>query len=193
MKTAGLVLAGGAGRRFGGPKAPVVIDGERLVDRAVGVLRAGGCDPVLVVLGAWMGEVSGAVVVPNDQWESGMASSLQAGLAAVAKDPAIARVVITLVDLPGMTAAAVGRVAASSASIAAATYASQLGHPVLFKREHWAEVGRSATGDVGAREFLRDHSAEIERIPVEDVASADDLDVQSRRSIWTLNLDVESG
>ena len=48
----GLVLAAGAGRRFGGPKALVDFRGVRLVDRAVGLLRAGGCDRVLVVSGA---------------------------------------------------------------------------------------------------------------------------------------------
>ena len=65
-RTAGLVLAAGEGRRFGGPKAPYVLDGERLVDRAVRVLREAGCDPVVVVLGAWVGEVPGAEVVGNE-------------------------------------------------------------------------------------------------------------------------------
>ena len=56
----GLVLAAGAGRRLGGPKARVVVAGERLVDRAVRVLREGGLRSRLVVLGAWVGEVPGA-------------------------------------------------------------------------------------------------------------------------------------
>jgi CTP:molybdopterin cytidylyltransferase MocA len=78
--TAGLVLAAGEGRRFGGPKAPYVLDGERLVDRAVRVLREASCDPVVVVLGAWVGDVPDADVVLNDQWRSGMGSSLCRGL-----------------------------------------------------------------------------------------------------------------
>ncbi|MFM8895280.1 MAG: NTP transferase domain-containing protein, partial [Actinomycetales bacterium] len=49
---AGLVLAAGSGSRFGQPKAGVLIDGERLVDRAVRILSQAGADPVLVVLGA---------------------------------------------------------------------------------------------------------------------------------------------
>ena len=65
--TAGLVLAAGEGRRFGGPKAPYVLDGVRLVDRAVALLRDAGCDPVLVVLGAWIDDVPDAVVVVNEQ------------------------------------------------------------------------------------------------------------------------------
>ncbi|HEU4912946.1 MAG TPA: NTP transferase domain-containing protein, partial [Actinomycetes bacterium] len=58
---AGLVLAAGAGRRFGGPKALAEIDGERLVDRAVRALREGGSDPVYVVAGAAPLAVEGAV------------------------------------------------------------------------------------------------------------------------------------
>ena len=61
----GVVLAAGSGRRFGEPKAPVVVEGERLVDRAVRVLRQGGCSRVLVVLGAWVGPVAGAEVIVN--------------------------------------------------------------------------------------------------------------------------------
>ncbi len=63
MTTAGLVLAAGEGKRFGGPKAPYVHNGERLVDRAVNVLAEAGCDPVFVVLGAWIGGVPGATVL----------------------------------------------------------------------------------------------------------------------------------
>ena len=64
-------------------QAPVVIEGERLVDRAVRVLREGGCDPVYVVLGAWTGDVPGAVAVANPEWPEGMGSSLRAGLTAL--------------------------------------------------------------------------------------------------------------
>ena len=78
-RTAGLVLAAGEGRRFSG-KAPYVMDGERLVDRAVRVLRDGGCNDVVVVLGAWVGDVPRAVVVENLEWPTGMGSSLRAGL-----------------------------------------------------------------------------------------------------------------
>ena len=83
MTVAGLVLAAGAGRRFGGPKALVELDGERLVDRMVRVLRAGGCQPLVVVAGAVPLAVSGATVVDNPDWRTGMGSSLRSGLAAL--------------------------------------------------------------------------------------------------------------
>jgi nicotine blue oxidoreductase len=172
--TAGLVLAAGEGRRFGGPKAPYVLDGERLVDRAVSVLREGGCAPVLVVLGAWVGEVPGAEVVVNQDWPQGMGSSLRAGLAALDARAGIDRVLVTLVDLPGLTPAAVARLLTCDEPLAAAAYAGERGHPVLLAREHWAGAAAGAEGDQGARAYLARHEPVL--VEVGDVATGLDLD-----------------
>ena len=120
-RTAGLVLAAGEGRRFGGPKAPYVLDGERLVDRAVRTLHDAACDPVLVVLGAWVGDVPGAEIILNPDWSSGMGSSLRIGLEALTEHADVGRVVVTLVDLPGLTSAAVRRLVEYGGDLAAAT------------------------------------------------------------------------
>jgi CTP:molybdopterin cytidylyltransferase MocA len=174
--TAGLVLAAGEGRRFGGPKAPFVLDGERLVDRAVRVLADAGCDPVLVVLGAWVGDVPGATVVENPDWSEGMGSSLRAGLAALAELPEVDRAVVTLVDLPGLTVEAVRRVAGSPERLVQAAYDGVAGHPVLLGCEHWAGVSASAEGDRGARAYLAEHPPVL--VEVGDVARPEDLDVR---------------
>lgn len=178
MRTAGLVLAAGAGSRFGRPKAPVLFDGERLVDRAVRILRTAGAEPVVVVLGAWNGDVPGAQIVLNPEWSTGMGSSLRAGLASLMGDGSYAdvmSVVVTLVDLPGLTSAAVRRVMLHPAPLAAATYAGHRGHPVKFAREHWGPIAEQATGDRGARGYVsgRDDVALIE---VGDIASGLDVD-----------------
>lgn len=174
--TAGLVLAAGEGRRFGGPKAPFELDGERLVDRAVRVLREGGCDPVYVVLGAWQGEVPGAIVVVNPDWPEGMGSSLRTGLATLTGPAGIDRVVITLVDLPGLTGVAVARLVTSPARIAQACFAGERGHPVVLGSEHWTGVIDAARGDRGARDYLRAHADDVTLVEVGDVASGEDLD-----------------
>jgi nicotine blue oxidoreductase len=90
-EVAGLLLAAGGGRRLGGrPKALLTYEGRPLVEHAVRVLRAGGCGPVHVVLGAAASEVreradlSGCVLVDNPHWEEGMGSSLRVGLASLA-------------------------------------------------------------------------------------------------------------
>jgi CTP:molybdopterin cytidylyltransferase MocA len=188
---AGLVLAAGEGRRFGGPKAPYVLDGVRLVDRAVALLRDAGCDPVLVVLGAWIGDVPDAVVVVNDEWRSGMGSSLRAGLGSLSSYDGVDRVVVTLVDLPGLTTAAVTRLLTSTPApevrsarqvppprevLAATTYDGVRGHPVLLGRAHWDGVREAATGDQGARAYLATHQRDLTLVEVSDLATITDLD-----------------
>lgn len=175
MTPAGLILAAGAGTRYGQPKAPVVIDGERLIDRAVRILRGGGCAPIVAVLGAWVGPVQGARVVVNRAWAEGMGSSLRAGLEALA-DTEARHALVTLVDLPGLTPEAVLRVTATEASLAVATYDGVRGHPVLLGREHWAGVIAAASGDAGARGYLVGR-ADLTLVEVGDVAAGYDLDV----------------
>jgi nicotine blue oxidoreductase len=172
---AGLVLAAGEGRRFGGPKAPVVFEGERLVDRAARCLRESGCDPVYVVLGAWLGDVPDAHVLVNPDWPTGMGSSLRVGLRELSTHDEIDDVVVTLVDLPGLTPAAVRRVIDAPGDLVVATYDGTRGHPVRFGRGHWAGITATLSGDAGARTYLRDRT-DVTMVDVADVASGEDLD-----------------
>jgi CTP:molybdopterin cytidylyltransferase MocA len=182
-RVAGLVLAAGAGRRYGMPKALVRHEGRLLVDRAAEVARAGGCTPVVVVLGAAAEEVraaadlAGAVVVENPDWDTGMGSSLRAGLSALAATDAVAAVVL-LVDMPGVTAPAVHRLAsvATEDALVMAGYGERRGHPVLLGRSHWPGIAELAAGDVGARPYLRRHRAKVRVVSCRDVADDDDLD-----------------
>jgi nicotine blue oxidoreductase len=180
VKVAGLVLAAGEGRRLGWPKALVEIDGERLVDRAVRVLRDGGCDPVVVVLGAAVVEVPGAdEVVVNSDWASGMGSSVGVGLDALAAHDGVDAVVFSLVDQPRIGKEAVQRLVAAfadGARVAAATYGGRRRNPVLVASEHWDEVRRLAVGDVGARAFLGAHSEIALDVACDDIADPVDID-----------------
>ncbi|MGW3808703.1 nucleotidyltransferase family protein [Micromonospora sp. NPDC005113] len=184
MRVAGLVLAAGAGRRFGMPKALVRHQGRLLVERAIGVAVAAGCTPVVVVLGAAAADIravadlGGAVAVDNPDWEIGMGSSLRAGFAALTATDASAAVVL-LVDMPGVTAAAVRRVGslADAEALAMAGYDERRGHPVLLGRSHWPGIAQTAVGDVGARPYLRRHAAEVQVVPCLDVADDGDIDI----------------
>src|SRR5688500_1542929 len=128
------------------PKALVEYEGSLLVERAVRTARH-VCDPVLVVLGAqavdvWQqADLSGAALLANKEWESGMASSLRAGLKGALSWPGrVDAVLITLVDMPGMTPEALQRMAdlAAPDALAVATYDGVRAHPVLLGRDHWA-------------------------------------------------------
>ncbi len=174
---AGVLLAAGQGTRLGGPKALVELGGERLVDRAVAILRDGGTSPVVVVTGAADVPLLGVITVHNPDWRSGMGSSLAAGLGALPGSCDAA--VIALVDQPLVAASAVQRLVAAyldGAQIAVATYQGEPGNPVLLAREHWAGVLAMATGDVGARPYLRQHPDLVTLVECGDTGRADDVD-----------------
>jgi CTP:molybdopterin cytidylyltransferase MocA len=169
--TAGLVLAAGAGRRFGRPKALIEYDGRCLLDRAVATLRAGGCRQVLAVLGAGaeqaLSDATEAFTpVLNRRWGQGLSASLKAGLAAVPER--YDGVVVTLVDQPRIEPEAVRRViaaAAAGATVAVAVYAGRRGHPMYFAREHLGAIAGAAEGDRGARDFLAAHPELVDEVP----------------------------
>jgi CTP:molybdopterin cytidylyltransferase MocA len=173
---AGVVLAAGEGKRFGGPKAPYEYEDERLVDRAVRVLREAGCDPVFVILGAWEGQVDNALVIVNHGWEEGMGSSLRIALKWVNATTEADYALITLVDLPGLTAAAVERVIQAPDGIAVATFKGERGHPVRLPRALFRELIDTVAGDEGARAFLVDRD-DVHYVEVADVATGTDLDI----------------
>jgi CTP:molybdopterin cytidylyltransferase MocA len=180
-RVAGVLLAAGQGSRFGRPKALVELDGQTLAERGIGMLRAGGADPVLIVTGAAEVELSPdhrARTVYNDQWRTGMGSSLRAGLRAL-PDPDVGAVVVALADQPLVGADAVTRLIAAyraGASVAVAAYDGRPRNPVLLAREHWPEVIAMATGDQGARGFLRARPDLVTLVECGDTGHADDID-----------------
>jgi CTP:molybdopterin cytidylyltransferase MocA len=198
----GVLLAAGEGRRFGGPKALAELRGELLVERGVRLLIEGGCAEVVVVLGAGADEVRRRVAlgqklgqglgqelrqelgqvrtVVNHQWPTGMGSSLAAGLRALALGTGAA--VVALVDQPLVGPAAVRRLARAwreGAMAAVATYGGQLRNPVLFDQSLWPEVVASATGDKGAREFLRSRADLVTPVACDDTGAPDDVDTRA--------------
>ena len=178
--TTGLLLAAGAGRRMGTPKALVHdLDGTSWLRRCVQALVGGGCEQVCVVLGAAADEalplldgVSAQVVVAED-WADGMGVSLRAGLAAVGRRDAV---LVSLVDLPDVGPDVVARVLAADAALARAAYGGRPGHPVLLGASHLDPLMSTLHGDVGARAYLEAHDVTL--VECGDLATG--LDVDSR-------------
>lgn len=175
---AGVLLAAGEGSRFGKPKALVEFDGMTLADRGVALLRAGGADPVLVVTGAVPVEIPGTLSVHNEEWRTGMGSSLRAALRTLT-DGTAGAAVIALADQPLVGAEAVARLIAAyrtGITVAVATYDGEPRNPVLIAREHWSEVMAAATGDKGARAFLRARPDLVAKVECGDTGSPQDID-----------------
>lgn len=179
---AGLLLAAGAGRRYGMPKA--LVDEGAWLRKSVTALTGAGCEPVLVVLGAaadqvapLVPDIAGTVLAPD--WAEGMGASLRAGLGALVRSaqPQVQAVLVHLVDLPDVDASVVGRLAALAGPqvVARAVFGGKPGHPVLLGRQHWAEVVAAASGDRGARDWLADRP-DLVLVDCSDLASGDDVD-----------------
>jgi CTP:molybdopterin cytidylyltransferase MocA len=183
-QVAGILLAAGQGSRLGQPKALIMLGGQSLARRGIAMLRAGGADPVIVVTGAagpgelGPGPEDGTVhTVHNTEWHTGMGSSLAAGLAAVPDECTAA--VVALADQPLVGPVAVSRLIAAHAAgavVAVGCYDGRPRNPVLISREHWPEVIALATGDVGARPFLRAHPELVMSVECGDTGRPDDVD-----------------
>lgn len=180
---AGLLLAAGEGRRFGKPKALAELGGEPFVTRAVRALTDGGCEPVLVVLGARAEEVrsllpDSVTAAYAEDWAEGMGASLRAGLEALSSlDLSPDAALVHLVDLPGVGAEAVARVRAQAGPdvVARAAFHGRPGHPVLLGRRWWSEIAALAHGDRGARDWLA-RRTDVRLVECGDVARGTDVD-----------------
>ncbi len=176
----GLVLAAGAGSRFGGPKQLAELDGRPLIDHALAAMFAvPAIERIVVVLGAEAervragADLDGLEVVLAPGWDEGVAASLRAGIAALAEADAV---LITLADQPLITpqviAAILDQLDRAEPS-ARATYDGAPGHPVLIKRELYAEVAQ-LRGDTGARGLLERRG--VFTLEVGHLCRADDVD-----------------
>jgi molybdenum cofactor cytidylyltransferase len=178
--TPALILAAGSGQRMGGPKALLMIDGETLLQRALRVATAAGCDPVVAVVGVWdPGPLAERVtVIPNLEAAEGMASSIRAGIAALPPDSE--GVLILTVDQPSVDAGLLRRLLALAAEDparpAACAYGGSLGIPAILPRRLFPDL-LALKGDRGAKAILLRENAAALPFPegVTDLDTPEDL------------------
>lgn len=202
-----LILAAGASRRMGLPKALLKVGGQPLLRRAVGAaLKSGAGGPVAVVLGAHaellrplLRDLS-LIIVENAGWSEGMGSSLRAGVAALLKaSPGLEALIVALVDQPHFDVSLVERLRATQAATGRSIVATRLvvdapsspsgtadappvpqgGPPALFLRRHF-EALLACAGDAGARSLLRECAAEVALVDAPDPADIDTPEDYSR-------------
>jgi CTP:molybdopterin cytidylyltransferase MocA len=172
----GVLLAAGAGARFGGePKALAAVGGRKMYEWPLAALRDGGVDEVVVVVGATPFAVEGVEVVRCDDWAEGIAASLRAGVAWAARERGASAVVVALADEPLLDARAVAKVlearAPDDAAAIRATYDGLPNHPTLIESSLFDAVAR-LHGDQGARPLL----GAARLVPCDGLGAPDDVD-----------------
>jgi molybdenum cofactor cytidylyltransferase len=160
-----IVLAAGGSRRLGFPKQLVRRRARSLLAHAVVAARGAlPLSPLIVVLGAQVLRLRlvvrraapKVVVAYNARWADGLASSLNAGLAAVPSG--VSSILVTLVDQPSVDERALVRLLNAwrrrPGVAAAAAYSGRSGVPAVLPRRYWRAI-RALRGDAGARALLR--------------------------------------
>ena len=193
MSIAAVILAAGASSRLGRPKQLEQFEGESLLRRTARVALEGGCEPVLVVLGA-NADVSCAEIVDlpvrvlhHEQWSTGMASTISCGVAAL--PPNAEGAILLVCDQPHLSAALLQDLLARRGApntIIASRYADTVGVPALFERVHFTEL-IELSGDVGAKSLFAKHAnaTTVVNFPrgavdIDSPADADALAAQQR-------------
>ena len=187
--TTALILAAGASRRLGRPKQLVDWRGTPMLQRVIDAVAAWPVDGIALVLGAHEEEILAAIdpgdalVIVNPEWEEGIASSLRAGLDAVARQGGIERAFIVLGDQPSIPpevpAGLLEGMDDSGKPAVVPKYRYQRGNPVLIDRFLWPRL-MSLEGDAGAARLLQAHPEWVHEVrfdhpPPRDVDTPEDL------------------
>jgi len=168
---------------------PVGNSGETFLTRIVRVLREGGIEATIVVIGGDAAAVRASLsrdeasiaAVENPNYEEGQLSSLLVGLAAVEQRYGhVEAAMVTLVDLPLISAGTVRAVLNAyqetpSAPVVRPRRGNRFGHPVIFNRSIFGEL-RRADPSTGAKPVVRAHAAEEVNVDVDDDGAFTDID-----------------
>ncbi|HEX2644515.1 MAG TPA: nucleotidyltransferase family protein [Thermoanaerobaculia bacterium] len=187
--TAAVLPAAGLSRRMGRPKLLLPFRGRPVVAGVVEALRRAGVGPIVLVTSAERTDIqewaraAGLLLAVNPAPERGMLSSIQTGVAALGGGDDLARrrevLLVAPADLPGLQAATVTellrRQAESAAPLAVPVAGGRRGHPLAIAPGLIPEIA-TLDLDVGLRQLLDRHAAEVLEVEVEDPGAVDDVD-----------------
>jgi len=199
-----LVLAAGRSSRMGRPKATLPLgQHETFLSRIVATFLDAGVDDVVVVVGHHANEIaesfsaSGlpARFVINPHYDRGQLSSIVAGLAVVDR-PGVVATLVTLVDVPLVSAATVRAVLdcyrRTHAPVVRPTSGMRHGHPLLIDRSLFAAL-RAAEPEAGAKPVVRAHASAAGDLPIADEGAFTDIDTEEEYRKWVRPGDRSGG
>lgn len=181
-----IILAAGRSSRFGKPKQLLQFRGKSLIRRAVENALQSDCDPVIAVLGSEFElikkeiENSECEIVFNENWQTGMSSSIKKGLEKILEtSPGISGVIISLCDQPFIQSENYDEIIAkfyeTKNPIIASIYNETIGVPAFFSTEFFPALS-NLEGDTGAKEIIINHSETVEEISLSEAA----IDIDTR-------------
>ena len=173
---AAAILAAGESRRMGRPKALVPLDGLTFVEHLLAATRQSRVEIVRVILGSNAEEIRAELdldsfqVVVNENWQEGQLSSIRAAINSLPPGTT-GGLMLCPVDHPMISAELVARLIdefdSTGKLIVLPAYRGRRGHPVIFGAALYDEL-LSASPEVGARQVVWEHSAEVAELPTEE-------------------------
>jgi len=185
--TAGIILAAGLSTRFGRPKQLVDLNGKPLIERVIDACLGSRLDKIVAVLGSDALQIESVLALKygdrrfstiiNPDYRNGMSRSLRAGLSAVMQDfPAV---MFLLGDQPLVNSTLIDRLlerfGASEKDICVPIHQGKRGNPTLFSSRFYKRL-LTISGDIGAREVIRDFPEAVLSVEIEDPLHFFDID-----------------
>jgi CTP:molybdopterin cytidylyltransferase MocA len=176
-----IVLAAGAGRRFGGPKAEAILPGGvRFLDAVVSCAIAAGADPVIAVVPSATSVPAAAIGVVNEDALGEQIATVRMGLDRL-ESTSVTGSLIWPVDHPLVRVesvlAVVDGARRTAAPIVIPTFDGRRGHPPFFGRETWTLLRTVKNG--GARAVIRQLESRVLEVPVQDAGVIRDIDTRA--------------
>jgi molybdenum cofactor cytidylyltransferase len=160
---------------MGRPKQLLEYGGQTLAKRAALAAEKAGCNPIVIVTGAHAEQLEKELrglnlrEAKNPEWESGIGSSIRAGVQAVVKaNDKITALILTLCDQPFVTSDVLsGLITAhreTDREIVASSYGATIGVPALFGKAFFGELLRLESG-AGAKQLIQQHLGQVHLLP----------------------------
>lgn len=183
IKTGVIILAAGSSSRLGQPKQLLEFNGKTLIEIAVEAAQNSLAQSCVLVLGANANLISEKVghlkidQVTNENWENGMASSMQKGLKYLMENSTPDQVILMLSDQPFVDSNILNSLIENKinthSEIIACSYNGTLGVPVLFTKKYFPKL-LSLTGNDGAKKLVMAHQDDL--LTIEFPLGAIDID-----------------
>lgn len=172
-----LIIAAGESKRMGSPKQLLELEKETLINRITHIVKQAVNFPIYIVLGASAESIQvqlpklDLIIVNNDHWQEGMASSISLGLTtAIAQNVHLDGVLLLVCDQPYITANIISSLLQmqkeKDTPMAAAYYNDIMGTPALFHQSIFDEL-LSLKGDVGAKKIIQARPKEVAKLHFE--------------------------